>query len=426
MSPTLDQSLHSVLVTLLTLGLLAGAIGLLVSRLARSRPGFSAIAPAVATAFAVRVLGAALISLTPFARQLRGGDEFGFLAKAGRMADTVPGSEEWTHAFLQELHVFVIGVQKYALASPEMALRVTQVGIAVVGLVLMTAAVYDLAGRRASLIAIWLLAFEPASFFFSSLLHKEANLLFAIGLVAFGGARIWKLGQPRYVIPIVLGCLIAVATRQYAGWFLIAAGAAIVLHAGLRTEHRAGIRSLALVAFVILFAAVAAPTVFQASTGESLKTLQNSQNANATDSSNLSLEQVDFSTRGAIVVNLPQRVFDVLLRPFPWQLGNISQGVGLFGTASAYLVLFFLFRTLIRTRGQIMARAGPFVYLAIFMTAAYSLSAGNAGTSFRYRVQIVAIFICVIATLWEPAAERRRAAAVIAQPKRLEPEPLGG
>lgn len=407
MPPTTDQSLHSVLVTLLTTALMGGAVALLVSGLRRSRPGF-AIGPAVAVAFAVRVIGAALISLTPFAHQLRGGDEFGFLAKAKLVAGTSPGSAEWTHALLRELHVFTLAVQRYLLDSPELALRVTEVGIAVSGLVLLVAAVYELAGPRASVMAMWLVALEPAGIFFSSLLHKEANMMLAIGLVGLGGTKIWKLGQPRYLVLIVAGCLIAVATRHYAGWFLIAAGAAIVLHAGLRAERRGAMRSLGLVALVVLFAAVAAPTVFQASTHESLqKHLQGSQEANASDSSNLKLEEVNFSTRGAIVQNLPRRVFDVLVRPFPWQLGDISQGLGLLGTAAAYLALFFLIRTGIRSRGQIMARAGPLIYLAFFLLIAYSLSSGNAGTSFRYRTQVVSLFLCIIAALWESAKRPR-------------------
>ncbi len=422
MPPTTDQSLHATLVTLVTIAFLGGAVALLVSRLGRSRPGF-AIGPAATVAFGLRVVASGLISLTPVARTLRGGDELTFLGRAKMIAETPLGSGEWTHALLRELHVYTLAIQRYLFDSPELAMRVTQVGIAVIGLVLLAAAVYELAGPRASVLAMWLLAFEPASIFFSSLLHKEANMLLAIGLVALGGAKIWKRGEPRYLVAIVVGCLIAVATRHYAGWFLIAASAAIVLHAGLRAENRAGVGSLGLVSLVALFAAIAAPTVFKASTNESLeRNLQRSQEANASDSSNLKLEQVDFSTRGAIVRNLPRRTFAVLFRPFPWQLGNISQGLGLLGTAAAYLALFFLVRTMYRSRGSIMARAGPLVYLAIFLLIAYSLSAGNAGTAFRYRMQIVSLFICIVVALWKPA-ERNRSAetAAGAQRTRLEP-----
>jgi hypothetical protein len=417
-----DHSLHSALVTAMMVALLGGAVAVLVGRLRRSRPGF-AIGPAAGAAFGLRVFAAALISLTPVARTLRGGDELTFVHHAEKVVQTTPGSGEWTHALLRELHVFTLAVQRYLFGSPELALRVTQVGIAVIGLVLLAAAVYELAGPRASVLAMWLLALEPAGVFFSSLLHKESNMMFAIGLVALGGAKLWKRGEPRFLISVAVGCLVAVATRHYAGWFLIAAAAAIVLHAGLRAEHRAAMRSLVLVAIVVLFSAVAAPTVLQASTHESLQqNLQASQEANASnDSANLTLEKVDFSTRGAIVRNLPGRVVDVLVRPFPWQLGNISQGLGLLGTASAYLALFFLVRAGKRNRRSIMARAGPLVYLGLFLLVAYSLSAGNAGTAFRYRAQIVSLFICIVTALWWPAGARRSARpADPEQPIRLE------
>ncbi|HEY8082590.1 MAG TPA: glycosyltransferase family 92 protein [Solirubrobacterales bacterium] len=408
--------------TLVTVILLGGTLSLLVSHLGRSRPGF-AIGRPVAFAFGIRVIAATLISLTPMAQTLRGGDELTFLSHAEGVVRSVSASDEWTHTLLRELHVFVLAAQRYVFDSPELALRVTQVGIAVVGMVLLAAAVYELAGPRASVLAMWLLAFEPASIFFSSLLHKEANLMLAIGLIALGGAKIWKRGEPSSLIPIVAGCLIAVATRHYAGWFLIAASAAAVGHAGLRAENRTAIRSLSLVALVILFAAVAAPTVLSASTNESLeKNLQPSQEANASDNSNLKLEQVDFSTRGAIVVNLPRRIPDVLLRPFPWQLGNISQGIGLFGTVAAYFTFFFVIRAAFRRRGEIMTRAGPLIYLGFFLLIAYSLSAGNAGTAFRYRTQIVSVLICVFAALWRPVEHTRSAKVARSAQQRLTPQ----
>ena len=148
------------------------------------------------------------------------------------------------------------------------------------------------------MIAAWVLAFEPSNVFFSTLLHKEPNLLLAGGLVAFGGASMWKSARLQYLWPITLGCLVAVATRPYAGWFLIAAGAAITLHVGIRARTE-GARSLTLVALVVLLGAISAPTVWEASTDKSLEqNLQSSQDANASDDSNLSLERVDFQPGG--------------------------------------------------------------------------------------------------------------------------------
>jgi hypothetical protein len=125
----------------------------------------------------------------------------------------------------------------------------------VAALLLLATAVYELAGPRAATVTMWLLAFEPSGIFFSSILHKEPLVLLAGGLVAFGGAMVWKRAEPRWLLVITAGCLIAVATRPYAGWFLIAAGAAITLHAGFRAKDGAGLKRSSLIAAVVLLAA---------------------------------------------------------------------------------------------------------------------------------------------------------------------------
>ena len=361
----------------------------------------------MAAALCLRVVATAAVSLTGIGQELRGGDEIGFRAEAGAISEAPFGSGAWADALTGSLYKFVFAIQLGAVDSPELALRVTQAAIAVAGLALLAVAVYELVGPRAALISMWVLAFEPTNIFFSTLLHKEANMILASGLVAFGGAVIWRRSDLRAVAPIVLGCLIAVATRPYVGWFLIAAGAATMLHAGLRAEHRGSARALSLVCIVILFAAVAAPTVLEASTDESLEAnLQSSQDANVSDESNLKLEQVDFSSRSAILGSLPQRIRDVVFRPYPWQVDNPSQRFGLLGTLVALSVLVLLGRGLIRNRGEIMARAGPLIYTGFFLLIAYSLSAGNAGTAFRYRTHIVAVAACIAVALWHVRSQR--------------------
>jgi hypothetical protein len=395
-----DQQIHDYLAGLVTICLVAWGLYLLLRWLRRTRPDLAIGAP-ISVAVGLRVMAAFGVSSIGVASTLRGGDEGVFLLDAHQISHTAFLGPQWTDALTGALYKFTFAGQMLALDSPDLVLRITQTGIAVAGLVLLATAVYELAGPRAALIAAWLLAFEPSNSFFSTLLHKEPNLLLAGGLVAFGGASMWKSARLQYLWPITLGCLVAVATRPYAGWFLIAAGAAITLHVGIRARTQ-GSRSLTLVALVVLLAAVSAPTVWEASTDESLdKNLQVSQNANASDNSNLSLEQVDFSSRDAIVVNLPKRIVDVTTRPYPWQLGNTSQQLGLLGTIFAFTCFWLLLLESWRARGKIMDRAGPLVYVGFFTLIAYSLSAGNAGTAFRYRMHIVALAICLLVVLRE-------------------------
>jgi hypothetical protein len=403
-----DQQIHDYLAGLVTLAFAGWALYLLLRWLRRTRLDLSIGVP-IAVALGVRVLAAIGVSSTGIASTLRGGDEVGFLYDAHQISYTPFLGHQWTDALTGALYKFTFAGQIGVLDSPDLVLRITQAGIAVAGLVLLATAVYELAGPRAAVIAAWVLALEPSNIFFSTLLHKEPNLLLAGGLVAFGGAAMWKSARLQYLWPITLGCLVAVATRPYAGWFLIAAGAAITLHVGIRARSE-GTRSLTLVALVVLFGAISAPTVWEASTHQSLqRNIQSSQNANASDNSNLSLERVDFSTRGAIIVNLPKRIVDVTTRPYPWQLGNTSQQLGFVGSLFAFTCLWLLALELWRARGHIMDRAGPLIYVGCFTLIAYSLSAGNAGTAFRYRMHIVALVICLLVVLRElrlhPATE---------------------
>jgi Dolichyl-phosphate-mannose-protein mannosyltransferase len=408
MSPvggTADQSLYDGLAVLVTVLAVAYALFVLVRWLRGSRPHLSITAP-VMTALGLRVVAAGGIEILG-ARELFGPDEQRFVAEAGEIAATPFMSGPWLEPLSGEVYRFIFAVQLSILDGPQLALRATQAGIAVGGIALLATAVYELAGRRAALIAAWLLALEPTNVFFSDLLHKEPNMMLAVGLVAFGGSTLWKRGDTRSLIAIALGCMIAVATRPYAGGFLIVAAAAIALHAGIRHRRRS-LRSLALIYAVVLLGVVAAPMAWRISSPQNLQTLQESQEAGvAKEGGNLGLERVDFSTRQAVIVNLPRRVRDVIFRPYPWQLGSAAQRFGLLGTIFALVLLALLVWELVSNRGHIMDRAGPLVYVGVFLLIAYSLSAANAGIAFRHRSQVVAVAICMLVVLW---AARRKSA----------------
>ena len=93
------------------------------------------------------------------------------------------------------------------------------------------------------------------------------------------------------------------------------------------------------------------PTLLTATSGKNLRVLQQSQNAYANaigtgsggpNTDNLKDEQVDFSTRGKVLTNLPLRIRDLILKPYPWQLSDTSQRFGAIGTLVAYALLAFL------------------------------------------------------------------------------------
>src|SRR5689334_13192169 len=154
-----------------------GALAFLLHRLRRRRPDFRIGFP-LGVAFGIRLLAIAGISSTGLQSALRGGDEQVFLAHARLLADDPFGHGYYPHG-QYPLHVVTFALQMKWGGFSEGAMRITQVGIALLGVILIIAALRDLAGARAARIATWIFAFEPASIFFNSALHKEPLMVLA-------------------------------------------------------------------------------------------------------------------------------------------------------------------------------------------------------------------------------------------------------
>jgi hypothetical protein len=409
--------------TVLVSILLTGAVlAFVLHRMRRRRPAFLIGVP-IAVGVGIRLLAIAGIASSGLESSLRGGDETTFLTYARLLSNDPFGHGYYPHG-QYPLHVVIFALQMKFGGFSEGALRVTQVGIASLGVVFLAAAIHDLAGARAAKLTVWILAFEPASIFFNSILHKEPLMELASGLMVFGGSKVWRRLDPSGIVIMALAGFIAIKTRPYAGWFLVSGGVLVILHASLRRLDRP-LRAMPLVYAVIIAGFVATPAIIQATSNKNLQTLQRSQNANTNPdqqspgtgagSNNLALDQVDYSSRGKVFTNLPKRMLDVVVRPYPWQVSNPSQQLGAVGSLFALTVFVLLIGSVVRRRRELMALTGPVVYPMIFLLMAYALSAGNAGTSFRYRTHVVTLAVAMLLAL-------RRGEAPVSEPAEAREE----
>lgn len=399
----LDTGIDRFLLTVMAVLLWGYGILVLLRYLRRRRPALAVKGP-IAFGYAVRLLSIAAVSATGIAGSLRGGDEITFLNTAHQIAASSFSSSGWLPFGHNGLYEILFALQLRLGEFTVDAMRITQVSLAMIGTTLIVAAIFDLAGARASRIAAWLLAVEPASVFFSQILHKEPLMMLATGLVVFGGTKMWKRLSLGPLLIVAAGGAVAVATRPYAGWFLISGGVFVMMHAALRNLDQRG-RAIAMLLGVVGVVFFATPVVLQKSSNQSLQTLQASQNANTsaagTSGNNLALEQVNFSTRSQIITNLPKRISDLLLRPYPWQVQDASQRLGVAGTLVAYASIYLLGLYVVRWRRRAFEVAGPLLYPMLLLLIAYSLSVGNAGTGFRYRSQLVVLAIGSVLVLRE-------------------------
>jgi len=414
MTDTTLQSIEGLIAVTL---LVSYGLAYIIRRLKRRRAGLMIGVP-IFVGGCLRLFAVAGINATGLQGQLRGGDEQTFLSLGNVLAGT-----PWGRGFLPhgpyQLQTDLFAVQLKLAHLSATSLRVTQVGIAMLGIILVIAAVHDLAGPPAARLVGWLLAFEPSNLFFNSALHKEPLMVLASGLVVFGATKLWQRLDLTGVVTAAMGGLVAIETRAYAGWFLVSASALVLLHAALRRLDRP-IRAMPIVYAIVIIAFVATPTLITITSNKSLQTLQQAQNyttgtqatgtsAGNSNSDNLALESVNFSTRGAVITSLPQRVFDLIFRPYLWQLQNPSQQLGAMGTLVVLAGLLLMLRYAWRARGSVLALVAPILYPFLFLLVAYSLSAGNAGTGFRYRSHLVILGAAMLAVLREQAIRARAA-----------------
>jgi hypothetical protein len=393
MSEKLLSDIEGLVLTAVVVG---GILAFVVKRMRVTRPNLSITFPIV-VALGLRLLAIVAVNSTGAQQQLRGGDETTFLDYAHAIAQTPWGRGFLPHGSYQlQTEVFAAQIKLFNLDAT--ALRVTQVGISMLGILCIIAAIYDLSGPRAARISAWVMAIEPANLFFNSSLSKEPIMLLATGLVVLGGTKMWRRLDAIGLLQAGLGGLIAVETRSYAGWFLVSAFILLALVAAVRQINRP-IAAMPVIYVVVGIIFIATPTLVSVTSNKSLQTLQTAQNyttgqqantsSGGSNSDNLALEQVNFSTRGQVIANLPQRMFDLIFRPYPWQLSDTSQRLGAVGTVIAVGGFFALLAFGWRARKDTLRLIGPLLFPFFFLLVAYSLSAGNAGTGFRYRSHLV-------------------------------------
>ena len=143
-----DQELFELLCGLIVLLLSVYGLYFLVRMLERTREGFD-----IGTAIVVAFRPAVLHGRRPrpaLHGDLRGGDEVLFLTQAGDLAQTPLGRAGSLDTLISELHVFLFSIHTRALSAeaPEFVLRAEMVAFSVIGIILLAAAVYELAGPQ--------------------------------------------------------------------------------------------------------------------------------------------------------------------------------------------------------------------------------------------------------------------------------------
>jgi hypothetical protein len=243
-----------------------------------------------------------------------------------------------------------------------------------------------------------LIFFLPSMLFWPSSIGKEAWMTLALGLIAYGAARIFT-HQRRGYLPLLLGLAAALTVRPHVAVVVIAA-----LFAGylVRPRHR-------FAAFGGSFGKVVGVLVLAVIGVIAAQQMQDALHLGSSSSFNEALDVAQERTdeggssfaaaRIHSPLDVPWAAVTVLFRPFPFEADNAQSMV----SALEGLALIGLFAASARrlTRVPALALRSPyvafaFVYSMIFVFAFSSF--GNFGIITRQRVQLfpfVLVLLCL-------------------------------
>ena len=236
----------------------------------------------------------------------------------------------------------------------------------------------------------YLLMLEPSLTFWTASLGKESVVTFAVGLYTYGVVAWWRTRRSRHLLQAAAGVVIASLIRTWMAGIMI--GPLIVLIYALQR----GIVSRIVTTIAIAAALNAAlPFILESFYLQAAQDITE-QVANISGRFNLGDSAgAAFALNGPLDLakNAPSGMFSALFRPLP---GDVMNAFGVLASVED-VVLLGLFALAVK-RSRLRDFKDPLVSWALAVVFLWALvyafvSSQNFGTTVRYRVQILPIFL---------------------------------
>jgi len=269
-------------------------------------------------------------------------------------------------------------------------------------------------GNRARVAMLPLIVLLPGFLFWTSQLLREAPIVAALALGANLAVRLSEEFRPGRLA--VLGLTVATL-------FTLRANVAYVFGAGLLVGLALGGRHLiAGVATAAAMLGLVAVLVLGGGLGESgyqrsatadLQQVNTVRSDLATTANSGIGKEADVSTARGSIAYLPIGLPQLLLGPFPWQIGNLRQALGLLEAMTVWWLVPAFVRGMRRSARLIGRRAALLLAPAAGIALVLTLLIGNVGTLVRERIQVTVLLLPFVALGWRreahdaaPEAER--------------------
>jgi hypothetical protein len=250
-----------------------------------------------------------------------------------------------------------------------------------------------------------LLFFMPSILFWPSSIGKDAVMILALGLGAYGASWLLQGGYTRGLAFLVPGLALTAGLRAHVAT-LMAAGVLLALLLARRTRDSSGWMGRLVIAAVVIIGLTAVASTAAV----------NLQLDPSSDGLDRFLEdtQLHTSQGGSEVVgspvsnplDLPEAAMRVLLRPFPHEASNAAMLLSALETTLLLGIVVWRFPHMWRNVRRI--RGMPYVLFAALYTAGFVVAFSaifNLGILARQRVQVLPLLLVVLVGLgWDSVA----------------------
>ena len=256
---------------------------------------------------------------------------------------------------------------------------------------------YTLFGSKAAGYVPPLVVFMPGLFLWTSLLLKEATVLFLIAVAADCAARLTKRGSLLTLVVMTLALSVLFTMRGPIA-FVIAIGMIF----GLLIGSRRVLHGLATAMIAAAFIAMLVLAVGVGYSGYNFTVQSNLERAqlvrvdlSAANSGFAS--EVDISTPAKALSYLPLGMVTFMLGPFPWQLGGGRQLLVVPDLLVWWMLIPFLWKGQRRALSLFGRHSLLLAFPALGAAVMLSLTVGNFGTVVRERMQVLILLVPLIA-----------------------------
>lgn len=238
---------------------------------------------------------------------------------------------------------------------------------------------------------LYFFALFPSILFWSSTFGKEPLMLLTIAVYCYGIINWYRSNSVRYLVIMVLGIAFSAFIRVWLGIILVVP---LLVFPFVRLKSMiAKITSVVLVILAVIFFTGSFMKHYNIS---SLKELPYYATQKCQDfsrgGSGKDLTRIEFKSMWDMICFVPRGMYTALFRPLPGEVNNIF-GI-LAGLEDAFLIILF---ALAIKRARWRELTDPLFIWAILLimiwAAAYGFVGFNLGTVYRYRIQILPIFL---------------------------------